>query len=58
MAKLAAQQAVTRMQAQIKEANATRDKQLAQAQATLQATQSAYNSSSLAKTESTYSSVA
>ena len=35
MAKLAAQQAVTRMQAQIKEANATRDTQLAQAQAPL-----------------------
>jgi hypothetical protein len=51
MAKLAAQQAVTRMQAKIKEVTASREKQLAQAQATLQATQAAYNSSSLGKTD-------
>jgi hypothetical protein len=52
MAKLAAQQAVTRLQAQIKQAVASRDKQLAHAQNTLQATQSLYNSSGLATTGS------
>ena len=45
MAKLAAQQAVSRLSAQIKAANAVRDKQLADAQATLAATQKAYSSS-------------
>lgn len=50
MAKLAAKQAVTRLQAQIKEARASRDKQLAHAQNTLQATQALYNSSGLATT--------
>ena len=48
LAKLAAQQAVMRLSAQIKAAQASRDKQLAHAQNTLQATQSLYNSSSLA----------
>jgi len=48
MAKLAAQQAVTRLQAQIKEAMASRDKKLAHAQSALQATQSLYNASGLA----------
>ncbi|MBS0246844.1 MAG: hypothetical protein JSR61_09505 [Proteobacteria bacterium] len=46
MAKLAAQQAVARLSAQIKSANAVRDKRLADAQATLVATQKAYNSTS------------
>jgi len=45
IAKLAAQQAVMRLSAKIKSVNAARDKQLAGAQATLAATQSAYNSS-------------
>lgn len=46
-AQLAAQQAVSRLSAQIKAANAARDKRLADAQATLVATQKAYNSSSV-----------
>lgn len=48
MANLAAQQAVDRIKAQIQAAVTSRDKQLADAQSTLAATQSAYNSSSLA----------
>ncbi|MCW5692891.1 MAG: hypothetical protein KIT48_11055 [Pseudolabrys sp.] len=48
MANIAAQKAVTRLSAQIKAATAARDQQLADAQSTLMATQSAYNSSSLA----------
>ncbi len=44
-AQLAAQQAVTRLSAQIKAVQAARDRQLAGAQATLAATQQAYNSS-------------
>ncbi|MBS0533952.1 MAG: hypothetical protein JSR72_07830 [Proteobacteria bacterium] len=42
-AKLAAQQAVLRLSTQIKAANAARNKQLSDAQATLVATQKAYN---------------
>jgi len=48
LANLAAQKAVDRIQAQVRVAMASRDKQLADAQSTLQATQSSYNSSALA----------
>jgi hypothetical protein len=48
MANLSAQQAVNRIKAQISAAIASRDRQLADAQATLAATQSNYNSSALA----------
>jgi len=48
LANLAAQKAVDRIQAQVQVALASRDRQLADAQATLAATQSNYNSSALA----------
>lgn len=46
MSQIAAQKAVTRLQAQIKAANTLRDQRIASMQSNLQATTSVYNSSS------------